>query len=198
MRLQPRMRERPPLVVQPSERIGSDIHSAAAQVPPVPLPRRLAPHPVVVRRQQAVVPGVRIVSLPGGKVAEEPLVGVREEACRADPPAAPRQLGPARRRHAAEDQRADRPGVRLRVEQRQRRAPRPAEHHVPPRNAQVRAQGLDVGDEEERRVLAELAAGRRLAGSALVEQDHAVNGWVEVRRVAARGVAAGPAVEENC
>lgn len=185
MRFQPRMREGPHLVVQPGERIRCDIHRTAVQVPPVPLPRRLAPHPVVVRRQQAVVPGVRIVSVPGRKVAEEPLVGVREEAARADPPAAPRQLGPARRRHAAEHQRADRPGVRLRVEQRQRRAPRAAEHHVPPRDPQVRAQGLDVGDEEGRRVLAELAAGRRLAGSALVEQDHAVRGWVEIRRVAA-------------
>ena len=75
------------------------------------------------------------------------------------------------------DQLADPFGMGLGIGERQRRAPRAAEH-LPALDAEVRADRLHVGDEIPGRVLLEFRMGVERPAAALVEQDHAVGGGI--------------------
>lgn len=84
----------------------------------------------------------------------------------------------------------------LPVGQRQRRAPRAAEHQ-PALDAEHLAQALDVLDQQLGRVVAPLAQRGGLAGAALVEQDDAVGVRVEKAAVLRRQAGARAAVQED-
>ena len=85
----------------------------------------------------------------------------------------------------------------LRIHQCQGGPPRAAEDHVPLVDAHMLADGLDVLDQVVGGVLPQLRIWQRLAGATLVEQDDAVDLWIEEGRVDVGAVAAGPAVEED-
>jgi hypothetical protein len=87
--------------------------------------------------------------------------------------------------------------VGLRVEQGEGAAPGAAEDDVPLLDADVTAELLDIIDEVGGGVLSQVGAGRGLAGAALVEEDYAVDGWVEELGVVFGGVPPWPAVEED-
>ena len=86
--------------------------------------------------------------------------------------------------------------VRFGVRERERRAPRAAEHQ-PAVDVEVRAQTLEVGDEGLRRVAFELGDGRRAAGAALVDEHDAPERRIEVAAVMRQAAAAGAAVQEH-
>lgn len=87
--------------------------------------------------------------------------------------------------------------MRLCIHQRERRTPRPTEDKEPFIYLQMLAQGLDIGDEVLGRVFSKFAAGRGLAGAALVEEDNAIVEWVEVDGAREGGAASWAAVEED-
>lgn len=94
----------------------------------------------------------------------------------------PQQLLPPQREDASEDQSEAAVGVRLRVGERQRRAPRSPKDD-PLVDAEVLPQLLDVLDEVPGRVLLERGVRGRLPRAPLVEQDAAVVGGIKVLSV---------------
>lgn len=50
---------------------------------------------------------------------------------------------------------------------------------MPLLDAEVLAEGFDVGDEMRRSIVPELAGWEGLTAAALVEEDYAVDGWIE-------------------
>ncbi len=89
-----------------------------------------------------------------------------------------------------------RSGMGFAVGERERAAPRAAEHQ-PAFDAEMRAQRLDVGDEMRRGVVAQFAQGRGAPGAALVENHDAVMRGIEEAPVSRRGAGAGTAVEKQ-
>ncbi len=65
-------------------------------------------------------------------------------------------------------------------------------------DVQMCAEGFDVGDEVVGRVVVEGGWGRGFAAAALVEEDDAVDCWVEEGGVGGGGFDSGTAVEEEC
>ena len=108
----------------------------------------------------------------------------------------PVELRPGQRVDAAQHQLADPLRMRLGIGQRQRRAPRAAEHQ-PFVEAGHLAQPLDVGDEMPGRVGLEAGVRRRLAAAALVEQDDVVELRIEQPPLLGRDGAARPAMQEH-
>ena len=164
--------------------------------------RVVAREPLPVRPEQ-----IRRLAIPiGGRVLDVLLVhlprlrilpvraSVREEVVDL---VRPEEEDPAQQEGAASLR------VRLRVRQRERRPPRSAQHQSPSIYPEVRAQLLDVADELRGRVLHEGAievvggVRRRLAGTALVEYDDAVELGVEETPAAGGASGAGTAVEEH-
>ena len=97
---------------------------------------------------------------------------------------------------AAHDHAGRTRGVRLRVGQRQRRTPRAAEHQ-PALDPRERTHGFDVRDQVCGGVVAQLAERRRLAGTALVEQDDPVARRIEEAPMHRRQARARSAVQED-
>ena len=100
------------------------------------------------------------------------------------------------REDAAQDQCAHALGMCLRIGERQRRAPRAAEHE-PVLDAEALAQRLDVGDKVLRRVGLQFGVRARAAAAALVEQDDHVMVGIEQAAVIGMAAAARPAVQEQ-
>ena len=123
------------------------------------------------------------------------LPGVREEGARA-PLVEPVDLPLADEEDPAQHQLGHALRVRLGVGERQRAAPRAAED-LPPLDAEVLAQRLDVGDQVPRRVVDERRVRRALAAAALVEEHDAVRRGIEEAPVARLGAEAGAAVQED-
>ena len=107
--------------------------------------RRAQPHLGVVAGQAPVVGVQQIAALGLGDRREVVLPRVGEEAARAVL-VEPVDLALAQQEDAAQHQLGHALGVRLRVGERERAAPRAAEH-LPALDAEVLAQPLDVGDE---------------------------------------------------
>ena len=89
-----------------------------------------------------------------------------------------------------------RSGIRLGVGQRQRGAPGAAEQQ-PAVDAEMAAQGLDVGDQVLGGVVLQAAERTRPAGAALVEDDHAPELGVEEAAMHRAGAGARAAVQEQ-
>ena len=134
------------------------------------------------------------VQLPGQR-GEELRPAVRKDRLRAAA-VVPVQLPFAQREDAAQHQLGHPLRMLLRVRQRQRAAPAPAEHQ-PALDVQVLAQLLHVGDEVPRRVGLERRVRAAAARAALIEHDDAIAGGVEEAAVIARAAAAGAAVQEH-
>jgi hypothetical protein len=86
--------------------------------------------------------------------------------------------------------------VRLRVGERQRRAPGAAEHE-PALDSDVLAQLFHVVDQVPRRVVDEARVRPAAATTALVEHDDAITAWVEESAGAYIGTCTRPAMEED-
>ena len=108
----------------------------------------------------------------------------------------PIQLGGGRAEDAAQDQAADTLGMRLRVGQRQRAAPRATKEH-PTLNADELAQPLDVGDQVPGRILAQIGVRCAATAAALVKEDHAKALRIKQPPVPWRAAAAGATVQED-
>lgn len=198
MRLKQRVRKTPPLIIQHRKPLRIRPQRAPRQIPPVPLAGRRPRRPAVPGRDARIVRRDRVGALLLGQEAEEALPLLRVEQRRGgDRRAGDDELGPPHGEDAAQHEGRHALGVGLRVEQAEGAAPGPAEDEVPPRDAEVRAQPLDVGAEVLRRVGAQLVARARLAHAALVEEHDAVHGGVEELGVGWGCVAARPAVEED-
>ena len=108
----------------------------------------------------------------------------------------PGELLAPQQEDAAQDQLAHALGVRLRVGQRQGRAPRAAEQ-LPALDAEVRAQPLHVGDQVPGGVGLQAGVRQRAAAAALVEQHDAVARRVVIAAHGGVAAAAGPAVHDQ-
>ncbi|KAF1071166.1 MAG: hypothetical protein GAK39_01442 [Variovorax sp.] len=115
---------------------------------------------------------------------------------RARPLEAPMQLRGIRHEQPAQQQPVD--GLRMahRIGQRQRRAPRTADHQ-PALDAQVPPQRLDVGDQQLGAVVARFAARRAASRAALVEGNHAIARRIEAARERGRTARARPAMQHE-
>ena len=137
--------------------------------PQAPGDGRLELRLAVVAGQPLAVGGHHVAALGLGDRRQEALPFVGEHFRHAEL-IVPVELGPGQRVDAAHHQLADPLRMRLGIGQRQRRAPRAAEHQ-PFVEAGHLAQPLDVGDQMPGRVGVEAGMRRRLAAAALVEQD---------------------------
>src|SRR5262249_36159892 len=90
----------------------------------------------------------------------------------------PADLGVAQEEDAPQDELGNALRMRFGVRERERAAPRSAEH-LPLLDAEVDAQALDVGDQILRRVLVERRLGRAASAAALVEEGDAVAPGIE-------------------
>jgi hypothetical protein len=113
----------------------------------------------------------------------------------------PLEFMPLQREDAAQHELGHRGRMRLRVCERERTAPRPAED-LPAVDAEVAPQQLEICDQVPRGVVPQLGVGirdvrGRSAAAALIEQHNAVPLRIEEPAVPGRGTAAGPAVQED-
>ena len=122
------------------------------------------------------------------------------ERLRIDPAAAlliePFELGASEREDAPEHKLRHALRMRLRVSQRQRRAPG-APEHLPALDAEMLAQALDVVDQMPSRVLFERRVRRRASAATLIEEHDPVARRIVVAAHDRVGAAAGPAVQKH-
>jgi hypothetical protein len=108
----------------------------------------------------------------------------------------PVDLGRRREEDAAQHEAQHALGVRLRVQQRERRPPRAAEQK-PALDAKMLAQPLDVVDQVRGRVVGDLRGRRRAAGTALVVEDDPPERRIVVAADGAAGCRRRAAVHEE-
>ena len=108
----------------------------------------------------------------------------------------PGQLELPQQEDAAQHELADGGGMRFRVRERERAAPRAAEHE-PAVELQMAAQALHVGDEVPGRVGFERGMRAAPSRAALVEDDDSVASGIEEPPRVDVAAAAGPAVHEQ-
>ena len=147
-------------------------------------------------RQAPVVGAQQVAALGLGDRREVVLPRVRGRCAGAAVLVEPVELPAAQQEDAAQHELGHALRVRLGVGERERRAPRAAEH-LPALDAEVLAQRLDVGDEVPGRVVVEARVRRALAAAALVEQHDAVARRIEEAAHLRVGPAARPAVQEH-
>ena len=184
------------VILQPGE--GAGIVGGAFPGRPVGLergqrilPRRPGPgiaglDDQVAREQPAVIGGDQVAALVLGDRRHEavPDIGPEQAGAAAIEPV---EFGPGHQEHPAQRQVGRPVGMRLGIDQRQRRAPRAAEHD-PAADPQGGADRLHVRDQIPGGVGGDAGMGPRPAAAALVEQHHPIGRRVEVpphRRAAA-------------
>ena len=135
--------------------------------------------------QPSQVGAQQVATLGGWNVVDERLPVFRiDQPDRAEPPV---EIDLAAQPDAAQDQRTTCLRMSGRVRQRERRAPRAAEHD-PAIDVQMAAQGFDVAHQMLRRVLVHARCRRRTPGAALIEQHDPIDRGIEeppMRRIAA-------------
>ena len=144
MRLDARQPERQPVLAKRGDRLGVGQQRRAAALVDAPGARRRHMDARVRVDQSAVVPGEQIGALGFRQKPGEGAPRLREHGAHAIEK--PVDLALAAEEDPAQDQPGDTLGMGLRIEQRQRRAPRAAEHD-PFGDAEFAAQPLDIGDE---------------------------------------------------
>ena len=136
----------------------------------------------------------QVVLLVLGQKGCEGGVGVGKDAGQAVQE--PVELGGAAEKDAAQDEAGDAVGMGLGVGEGEGGAPGAAEKKEA-LDAQMFAQGLDVGDQVGGGVVVQAAERARPAGAALVEDHDAPEGRIEEAAVDGAGAGAGAAVEEQ-
>jgi len=145
-------------------------------------------------QQPAQIGTEQIVALRFGQEVDERLPVLRiDQADRTEPPV---EIDLAAQPDPAQHERTTCFGMSRRVSQRERRAPRSAEHQ-PAIDAEMATQSLDVAHDMLRGVLVHAGDRRGTAGAALIEQHDPVRRGIEeapMRRIAA---GTGAAVQEH-
>ncbi|TXL72275.1 DUF3987 domain-containing protein [Vineibacter terrae] len=154
---------------------------------------RLVPGGVGVD-QPPVVVAQNVATLGGRQVPDEIAPRLGEHGAHALEE--PLHLLVAPQEDAAQDEAEAAVGIVLAIGKRQRRAPGAAEHQPLP-HAQVLAQLLEVVDQVRRRVVGDVAQRQGAPGAALVEDDDAIEGWIEEAAMHRRRAGAGAAVQEH-
>jgi hypothetical protein len=121
---------------------------------------------------------------------------IGEEPARAAFLVEPLELAAAQREDAAQDHLADAIGVLLRVRERERAAPRAAEH-LPALDAEVLAQRFHVGDQVPGGVVFERRMRSAATAAALVEEHDPVARGIPEASLGGRGAAARAAMHEQ-
>ena len=150
----------------------------------------------VIARQALVVRRHQVAALGFGDGGQVIFPAIGEQPRRAFL-VEPLHFGAAQREDAAHHQFADVPRMRFGVGQRQRRAPRAAEHQPLVGAHDFGAQALDVGHQVPGGVVVQAGVRRRAAAAALVEQQHVVALGIEELPMHRRAAAAGAAVQEH-
>ena len=97
---------------------------------------------------------------------------------------------------AAQDEAQAAIGMALAIRQGECRSPGPTEYQ-PPLHTQMLAQPLDLLDQGGRGVVGDITQRQRAAGAALIEDDDAVERWIEEAPVDRRRTGARPAMQEH-
>ncbi len=166
-----------------------------AGFPHAPRARGLLAREGVLRGEPAMVGGDQITALRERDHREVLLPGVGEQQAR---PVLiePLQLPTPQQEDAAQHELTHPRRVRLGVRQRERAAPRSAEHQ-PALDAEVLTQRLDVRDQMPSRVVDQRCMRLALAAAALIEEHDAVALRVEEAALLGTGTTAGAAVQEH-
>ncbi len=175
--LDPRERGRGGGLRHPLDRLGVAAQADGRRLPARPRDRRRNVHGRIGVAEPAVVRLDEPGALQHRNGCDELLPQVGEDR-RCTALVEPLDLVPPQREDPAQHQLGDRLGVALRVGERQCTAPRPPEH-LPPRDAEVLAQQLEVGHQVPGRVVAQVGirlarVWRAVPRPALVEQDDAI------------------------
>src|SRR5438552_7254124 len=136
----------------------------------------------------------QVAALPGRQEVDEAAPDLGGEAAHAVQE--PVDLAGAAEEDAAQHQAAAALGMGLGVGERQRAAPRAAEHQ-PALDAEMLAQPLDVGDEMPGGIVDDVALRPRAAGAALVEQHGPVVAGVEEAALRRAAAGAGPTMQQQ-
>ncbi len=194
MRLDAREPQRHPFSREIRDRLGARQQCRACAFVRAPGARRRQVHRGIGILEPPVIGREQVAALGLGQRFRERAPRFRKQGFQAIEK--PLDLAAAAQENAAQHEPGAVLGMRFAVRQRERAAPRAAEHQ-PALDAEVPAQPFDVGYQVRRRVVAQLTERRRAPGPALVENDDAVVSRIEETPVRGGGACAGPAVQEQ-
>ena len=149
----------------------------------------------VAREQTLVIGGDGVGLFPLGQQSGEfrPLLGPELARAAAIEPI---QLGLRGQKHAAQHQTADPVRMRLRIDQRQRRAPT-ATKGDPFVDPEQCAQPFDIGHQMPGRVILNRGRGPRPSAAALIEQNHPIHLRIEIPPHRRAATATGAAMQDD-
>ena len=185
------------VVLELRQVVGVEAQEAGRALPGRPRTRGGAAHGGVFARQPAVVGAHHIAAFGGRDRRDEAFVEVGVERAGAVGRAVePGELPGAHQKYPAQHELGDARRMRLRIGERERRAPGAAEQ-LPALDAEVLAQPLHVLDQMPGGVVDQAGVRTALAAAALVEEHDAVARRVEETPHPRVGAAARAAVQEH-